>query len=154
MIATIINANAPGKRNTHFAVGINPWRLLLLLAALLLFAAPPLRAQEQQTVTGTVHDEQNKPLVNASVLISGTKKGTVTNEKGQFTITAARGNTLVISNVGFTTQRIKIDNKTNYSISLSPANSNLNDVVVVGLQRQSRRNTVASISGITAKDIQ
>ena len=128
-------------------------RFRAVFIAMLLFASTALHAQ-QQSVSGTVYDDQNKPLANASVQVSGTKKGTVTDEQGRFTILVSKGNVLVISSVGYVTQRLKISENNNYHIVLAPSNDKLSDVVVVGVQQQTRRNTVAAISGITSKDIE
>ncbi|MDQ2751987.1 MAG: carboxypeptidase-like regulatory domain-containing protein, partial [Bacteroidota bacterium] len=74
-------------------------KLRSFLVALLFLSSFSLHAQ-QQTVTGTVEDKDNKPLANASVQVSGTKRGTVTDEQGHFTIAASKGNVLVVSSVG------------------------------------------------------
>src|SRR5256885_11803940 len=62
-------------------------RVLLPLAALLL--ALPLAAQQTGTVSGTVvATESGAPLVGASVVIVGTARSVMTNEKGQYHLSA------------------------------------------------------------------
>ena len=65
----------------------------------------------QQTISGTVVDEKNKPVVGANVFIDGTYDGASTDEKGNFNFqTTASGNqTLVISFLTFETLKMPID---------------------------------------------
>jgi outer membrane cobalamin receptor len=65
----------------------------------------------QQTISGTVVDEKNKPIAGANVFIDGTYDGASTDEKGGFSFqTQASGNqTLVISFLTFETLKAPID---------------------------------------------
>lgn len=58
--------------------------------------------------TGTVTDSNGEPLIGATVLLKGTKKGTATDLDGRFSIDAPAGSTLVISYVGSKTQEVKV----------------------------------------------
>lgn len=61
----------------------------------------------QTTISGTVLDEQGRPIDGASVLEKGTTNGTSTNARGEFTLTLrAQGATLVIQSIGYTTREI------------------------------------------------
>src|SRR5437867_7117005 len=65
-------------------------RVLLPLAALLL--ALPLAAQQTGTVSGTVvATESGAPLVGASVVVVGTARSVLTNEKGQYRLSVPAG---------------------------------------------------------------
>ncbi|MEQ9230817.1 MAG: carboxypeptidase-like regulatory domain-containing protein, partial [Cyclobacteriaceae bacterium] len=57
-------------------------KLLLCLAAFLLAAA----VQAQNTLTGTVTDQNDEPLIGATVQISGTTRGSITDLNGKFQI--------------------------------------------------------------------
>lgn len=74
--------------------------------ACLLLTASPLFAQTK-TVTGTVTDAQNEPLIGVSVLIQGTASGTVTDLDGNYSISVMPENVLEFSYVGNTAQRFK-----------------------------------------------
>ncbi|MES2412127.1 MAG: carboxypeptidase-like regulatory domain-containing protein, partial [Bacteroidota bacterium] len=65
----------------------------------------------QQTVSGTVVDEKNKPIVGANVFIDGTYDGATTDEKGNFNFeTATTGNQiLVVSFLTFETTKVPIE---------------------------------------------
>ena len=65
----------------------------------------------QQTISGTIVDEKNKPIAGANVFIDGTYDGASTGEKGTFSFqTSASGNQiLVISFLTFETLKTPID---------------------------------------------
>ena len=80
-------------------------------------------------ITGLVLDENNEPVIGASILIEGTTVGTITDYDGNFTIDAEVGKTLIISYVGYTTQHIAA--KANMQIVLVPDTKALEEVVVL-----------------------
>lgn len=55
-------------------------------------------------VKGTVTDEAKVPLPGVSVVIKGSNKGTTTDFDGKYELNAKKGDVLVFSFVGFTTQ--------------------------------------------------
>ena len=104
-------------------------------------------AQEKK-VTGTVHDSSNLPIPGVNVFIKGTKKGTSTDIDGKYSISAAAGQTLAFSFLGFKTTEQKIGNSTTYTISLESDSATLNEVVVVGYGTQKKKLTTGSLSSI------
>ncbi|GAB4244197.1 MAG: TonB-dependent receptor [Ekhidna sp.] len=64
----------------------------------------------QTTVTGNVTDETGEGLIGVNVLVEGTVLGTITDINGDFSLTvkSAPPFTLVISYVGYETQRIEV----------------------------------------------
>ena len=48
-----------------------------------------LTADAQTSLQGKVTDESGKPLQSASVTVKGTTRGTITNESGNFTLSAS-----------------------------------------------------------------
>ena len=63
--------------------------------------------QEGKKVTGTVTDAMG-PVIGASVMVKGTTTGSLTDIDGNFTLTAPRGATLVISYIGYKTVEVKV----------------------------------------------
>ncbi|WKN43373.1 SusC/RagA family TonB-linked outer membrane protein [Tunicatimonas pelagia] len=110
---------------------------------------PPASVDE---ITGTVTDENNQPLVGATVSIKGTTVGTITNTNGNFTLNAAPNDVLLISFVGYTTQEVPVGNQTNFSVQLSPDSRQLQDVVVVAYGTQKRSDVTGSIASANAED--
>lgn len=73
----------------------------LLLASASAFA-------QTKTVTGTVTDAANEPLIGASVLVQGTSTGTITDMDGKYSISVTPEDVLAFSYVGMTSQTIKV----------------------------------------------
>lgn len=127
---------------------------LTVFTSLLVFA-------QTTTVRGVVRDPSGLPLNGASVVLEGTRRGTVTNSDGSFTIAAPPGNyTLVITYVGLQPQRVSIDvpagGIADLSYSMQSA-GDLNRVVVVGsrsTQIRSSTQTPVPVDVITSRDMQ
>ena len=128
--------------------------LLMRMAAValgLVLSVTALLAQKNITVTGTVTDVQNEPLVGASVLQAGTTNGTMTDVDGKFTINVPQGAELEFSSIGFTTLKIKAEPK--MKVSLPEDVEMLNETVVVGYGVQKRESLTSAISQIRSEDI-
>lgn len=66
-------------------------------------------ANEGKIVKGKVLDEQGKPLKNATIIVSGTTIGTVSDASGNFELKMTDESPLVVSYVGYATRRVKPD---------------------------------------------
>ena len=109
-------------------------------------------AQQKLVVTGTVVAEDNVPLADVSVSADDGSAGTITDGEGKFTIQVIKGVTLIISNVSYEAQRIKVAKEgTIGTIMLVPQNSVLSDVVVVGYGTQKKVNLTGAISSVDSK---
>lgn len=127
----------------------------LLLVFLLSFSLFGLAQSQNKKVFGVVTDTSNVPLANVSIVASN-KKGTTTDIDGKFELyVEPTSSTLEISRVGYITQKVQISFDEPMTIILNSSKKNdLDEVIVVGVQRQTKRNTIASVSGITSKDIE
>ena len=111
-------------------------RLMTFFACLFLSLGMAL-AQTQ--VNGTVvSSEDGEPIVGASVLISGTKTGGVTDIEGHFSIKASEGAKLIVSYLGMQTKTVTAKN--NMVVKLDPDNKVLDEVVVtaMGITREKK----------------
>lgn len=131
-----------GKHSTSLKLLLSVVFILHLLSA----------AAQSGRITGTVSDADGKPLPGAAVVVSGTPKGTITDNKGQFTLPVAEGETLVVTFLGFKEKLVKIGKQTTLSISLEPDENLLEDVVVVGYDTQKKVNLTGSVSSISTKE--
>jgi len=124
----------------------------LLLVTLLLFQAV---LYAQQKITGTVTNKSDStPVVGASVLIKGEKKGTRTDSEGNFSIDAAPGQQLQISSVGFNATTVTVSASGLLQVVLVPANNNMGEVVIVGYQKQSLKKTTSAVQVVSGKAIE
>ena len=101
--------------------------LLTLLLSFISFAA----FAQSGNITGNIIDENNEPIVGASVAVQGTTLGTISDLDGNFTISAKPKDNLVISFLGFVSQTIAVGNQTNLNIVLIEDSQELEEVVVV-----------------------
>lgn len=120
---------------------------LLLIMILFLLACSSGYAQEK-TVTGTVTDPAKLSIPGVNVIVKGTSRSTSTDFDGKYSISAAPGETLVFSFVGFVKQEVKLGANASYNVSLEAESANLNEVVVIGYGTQKKKLTSGAISGI------
>jgi TonB-linked SusC/RagA family outer membrane protein len=125
---------------------------VLFISSFLLFF--DVFAQDRQ-VKGRVTDETGAPLQGVSVIPKGLKNGTQTDKDGSFTITVSgTGNvTLNLSYVGHKPATVVTDGKSAVTVQLEKAVSTLDDVVVVGYTTVKRKDLLASVSSVGAKDL-
>jgi TonB-linked SusC/RagA family outer membrane protein len=112
-------------------------------------------AQETIQVRGTVSDETNNLLAGVSVSIKDKAGGgTMTNDKGQYTIITEPYSTLIFSYVGFEPQEIRIGNKTLFNIKLKhPDSSAMEQVIITGAGPQKRISVVGAVTSINIADL-
>jgi len=107
--------------------------LFLLLSSIL---------YSQVRISGNVYDQNNRPLVGASVYLNNTSIGNTTDSDGFFELRLKEGvHTLVVSFVGYETRSFKLNTrryKKPLSIKLKVKNNVLNEVVVKKIKRMSR----------------
>lgn len=97
-------------------------------------------AQEQQTITGTVTDDNGMPLPGVNVLVQGTTEGTQTDFDGNYSIEAAQGEVLVFSYLGMRTVEYTVAQSNTIDVILEPDAAQLDEVVVtaLGITREKR----------------
>ena len=104
------------------------------LFSILLLLVTPALVHAQATVHGTVVDQQTgTPIVGASVVITGTTVGAITNEAGGFTISTDRNVTsLTVTSAGYAAREIPVtDANETLRIRLTPAQTQLPGVQIV-----------------------
>ncbi len=93
-----------------------------------------------KTISGIILDSNGEPVIGATVLIEGSTIGTTSDFDGKFNIQAAPQNNLIVSYIGFKTQKVQVKNNTQLNISLKEDNEILDEVVVVGYGTQKKQN--------------
>ena len=111
-----------------------------------------------ETVKGVIGDENKQPLPGASVVVEGTKTGTVSDIDGRYNLELTPGNyTLVFSSLSFADKKesvtITAGNDVVLDVNLEPETELLNDAVVVGYGVQRQRDVTGSISRVEGKTI-
>ncbi|KYP15277.1 MAG: hypothetical protein A1D16_10990 [Flavihumibacter sp. CACIAM 22H1] len=109
---------------------------------------------ESRVIRGRITDENGLPMADVSVRIKNSNSGTSTNNKGEFEIEATDNNILEISYIGYITQEIKLQGKTELIIQLQPGDKNLEEVVMVGFGVQKKVNLTGAVDMVTAKQLE
>lgn len=106
-------------------------------------------------ITGNVADNNGEPIIGASVVVNGTKNGTVTDIDGNFTLVSnSETPTLNISYVGFDTQNIKVRPGQTIKVTLKENAQSLEELVVVGYGSQKKVNVIGSIATVDSKSLE
>ena len=120
---------------------------VLMGSSLALWAGTPVK------ITGSVKDTNGEPLVGATVAVPGSTTGAVTDVDGKFTLTADPSRELMVSYVGYTSQKIKPGKNLVLNLVLSTDQQTLNDVVVVGYGTLEKKRVTSSITSIKGSDL-
>ncbi|MCC5938264.1 MAG: TonB-dependent receptor [Lunatimonas sp.] len=110
--------------------------------------------QEYALIKGRVTDERGEPIPGATIVVEGTNIGAVTNINGEFSLEASEGSVLVISFIGYRSQRITVGNQSIINITLAEDQSSLEEVVVVGYGTQRKADITGSVSTLSEDLIQ
>jgi TonB-linked SusC/RagA family outer membrane protein len=130
------------KRNIQFMI-------------LFMFGLFNLSMLGQQDVTGVVTGETSELLPGVSVLEKGTNNGVTTDFDGNFKISVANSQSiLVISFVGMKTQEVVVSNQSNINVELVESSEALDEVVItaLGISRE-KKSLGYSVSEVDGDDL-
>lgn len=132
-------------------------KLLYYSLSFLAFFVVSFTASAQRKITGIVEESKtNSSLEGATVSVKNSKTNTITKAGGKFEITVPNGKVVLnFSFVGYQQQSITVnESETNMLVKLNESSNQLNDVVIVGVQSQSKRKTTSAISSVLSKEIE
>src|SRR5690606_3124330 len=93
--------------------------------------------KNQLSVAGRVTDDSGDPISGVSISIkSGSQTESVTDDLGNFSIMVSPVDTLLFSHVGYQTQEIPVDNRTSIDVTMTPSESMMDEIAVVGYGTQ------------------
>lgn len=113
--------------------------------------AAMLHAQTVSRVSGTVSGSGNEPLHGANISVKGSGKAASTDAAGKFSISAAMGNTLIVSFTGYLSQEIKVIGDV-VNVKLEEEVKVLEEVSV-GYQRLRKSDLTGAVSSVKAKEL-
>ena len=112
-------------------------------ALILVSLAIGMTAWAQTTVRGTVQDSSGQPIVGAGILQAGSStNGVVSELDGSFVIKVPADATLDVSCVGYASQSVPVNNRTNITIILEEDAELLDDVVVVAFGKMKKEGLI------------
>ncbi|MFD2725164.1 SusC/RagA family TonB-linked outer membrane protein [Hyunsoonleella rubra] len=107
----------------------------------------------QNTVEGTIKDDQGQPLPGVNILEKNTTNGFVSDFDGNYTMSVGDNAILVFSYVGFKTQEVAVNNRSRINVTLETDNAQLDEVVVIGYGAVKRDNIATSMASVKGEDI-
>ena len=128
-------------------------RKTVLVMLLSLCMSLPALAQKI-TVQGTVVDETGETLIGASVMVKGSAVGVATDFDGNFRVEVDPKATLIVSYVGYNSQEVPVDGRTNIKVQLQPNSAVLDEVVAIGYGTVKKEDATGSVSTIKPGEIQ
>ncbi|MEN5055960.1 SusC/RagA family TonB-linked outer membrane protein [Sphingobacterium kitahiroshimense] len=127
---------------------ILPIFLFFLMSCNLLFA-------QVTNITGTIKDDKGGVLPGITVSEKGTTNQAATGSDGVFTLKVQKlPTTIVVRGIGFKSKEQQVQSEKGISIVLATDNSALDEVVVVGYQRQSAKKSTGAVQVISGKTIE
>ena len=126
-------------------------RSIMTLVCLLLASASAFA--QTKTVTGTVTDAANEPLIGASVLVQGTSTGTITDMDGKYSISVTPEDVLAFSYVGMTSQTVKVGTQNVINVTLKEDSQVLAETVVIGYGSAKKRDLTGSITNVKGEEL-
>ena len=102
---------------------------------------------QQIAVKGIVKDTTGEPVIGANVLVKGTTNGTITDFDGNFQLSANKGDIIVISFIGFTSQEIPATTEL-MNVVLKDDSELLSEVVVIGYGVAKKNDLTGSVTAM------
>jgi iron complex outermembrane recepter protein len=91
-------------------------------------------------VKGVIRDGEGNPVIGASILVKGSRRGTSTDANGSFSIEANEGEVLTITAVGFQAMEISVGKDNDYAVRLEKAEKAMDEVIItaLGIKREAK----------------
>ncbi|MEO8820086.1 MAG: SusC/RagA family TonB-linked outer membrane protein, partial [Ginsengibacter sp.] len=128
--------------------------LLRLLTTIFLFFISSSLLAQATTVEGHVIGSDGLPLAGVSIQEQNTTNGTTTNSSGDFTLNVNKANaTLSVSSLGYTSQTVSLNGRTNITVTLISSVTQLEQVVVIGYGTQRKKDLTGASASVKGSDI-
>ena len=106
------------------------------------------------SVSGTVTDETNEPMVGVSVVVKGTSIGTVSDLDGTYRITVPNAESVLeFYYLSYARQEIAVRSQRVINVSMKPDDMLLDEVVVIGYGTATKQSLTSSISSIQTDEL-
>lgn len=122
----------------------------VFVSFILTFVCIMTNAQDIKISGTVVSATDNEPIIGASVTEKGTKNAAITDFDGNFSLSMASGNTIVVSYIGF--QTVELASRPNMRIALTEDAKALDEVVVTGYTTQRKADLTGAVSVMNMKE--
>ena len=130
-------------------------KMFSVVITLFIFFAPLAIFGQAKIITGKVTGSDGSSMASVSVQVKGTTNGTSTDSAGNFSLSVDNPNaTLVFSSLGFQSQNVSINGRSNVLVTLTgTATKELEQVVVVGYGTQRKKDITGSVASVKGSEI-
>lgn len=131
------------------AILLKPAYLFSFLAVVLFTVQA---SSQNSTVSGVVKNSSAEPVVGVTVGVKNTQTKSMTDAKGNFTIKAAIGQTLIFTSIGYSDLEVVVKDNKPVNVVLEIKINESEEVVVVGYLQQKRPDISTAISTVVPKN--
>lgn len=113
--------------------------------------------QERFDIRGTVTDKNKQPLAGVSLWVKGTRRGAVSGDFGNFTLSAKLNDTIVFQYLGFKSKELVIDKRRKeWNVIMEQDFNSLDEVSIVstGYQKISKERATGSFATVTSEELE
>ena len=116
---------------------------------------PKATGQPQKRIKGKVVDANTKePLTGVTIRVDGRPTGTVTDVNGEYELSVAPDEYLIVSYLGYDQERVRVPNgREQLNVYLTDSAVSLNDVVVTGYQTLKKFNVTGAVNTLNEQTI-
>lgn len=107
-----------------------------------------------RTIQGKITDPNGEPVIGATIMVKGTRNGTVSDVDGCFTLDVRQGAILDVSFIGYKKLTVKIGDGKYLNISMAEDSNLLDDVVVVGYGTMKKSDLTGAVASANLKDFE
>ena len=130
---------------------------LAIAGGLSTYVTPVMASVTQANIIkarGTVVDDNNEPLIGATVTVKGAKGGTITDIDGNFVIDVPANGTLVVSYVGYESKEFAVNGREDLGqLQMKSDQTMLDQVVVVGYGTQKKADLTGSVAVVNTEEL-
>ena len=110
--------------------------------------------QQKLVVSGEVTDEKGNPLPGVNIVERGSTNGTITDEKGKYTIQVDPSAILVFSFIGYKTQEVPVAGKKLINVTMVAEEIGLEEVVTIGYGTSKKISLTGSVTSVKADKLE
>ena len=121
----------------------------------LTLALPLSLYAQNKTITGTVTDSKQEPLIGVNVTVKGNSTlGAITDINGKYTLSIPAGDVVLLySYVGHSSREIAVEQQPVVDVTMTEDFQSLDEVVVIGYGVVKKRDIIGSIASVKSQDI-
>jgi len=101
-----------------------------------------------RSVTGQVTDAEGKPVQGVTVTVKGTAGNVITDKEGRYRVMASPEQEIVFTHIAYTIKEVKVAAHPTIDVMLTAADSQLDNVIVIGYGTQKQKNITGSVVNV------